>query len=65
MQWETDGYKPFAEDEAIMTLNPTRRKLYAPKGTTPVQLVNGSKQRLYLFGAVSNGKNHCCTYKAS
>lgn len=63
MQWETDGYKPFAEDEAIMTLNPTRRKLYAPKGTTPVQLVNGSKQRLYLFGAVSNGKNHCCTYK--
>lgn len=46
-----------------MTLNPTRRKVYAPKGTKPVQLVNGSKQRLCLFSVVSNDKNHCCTEK--
>lgn len=46
-----------------MTLNPTKRKVYAPKGTKPVQFVNGSKQRLCLFSVVSNDKNHCCTDK--
>ena len=46
-----------------MKLNPTRRKVYAPKGTKPIQFVNGSKQKVYLFAAVSNERNHCCTDK--
>ena len=52
----------FAQDEAIIKLNPTMRKVYAPKGTKPIRLVNGSKQKLYLFSVVSDEGNHCCTY---
>lgn len=51
----------FAEDEAIVSFNPSRRKLWAPKGSTPIQLVNGSHSNVCFFGAASDGKNHCCT----
>lgn len=37
--------------------------MYAPKGTKPILLVNGSKQKVYLFVVVSNDRNHCCTDK--
>ncbi len=51
----------FAEDEAIISLNPTSRKLWAPKGSKPIQLVSGSHQNVCFFGAVSDDINHCCT----
>lgn len=51
----------FAEDEAIISLNPSRRRLWAPKGSKPVQPVNGSHSNVCFFGAVSDDKNHCCT----
>jgi hypothetical protein len=44
-------------------LNPNSRKLWAPKGSKPIQLVNGSHQNVCFFGAVSNEKRHCCTTK--
>lgn len=62
-QWRVDGFIVFAEDEAIISLNPTSRKLWAPKGSKPIQLINGSHQNVCFFGVVSDEKNHCCTTK--
>jgi transposase len=44
-------------------LNPNSRKLWAPRGSKPIQLVNGSHQNVCFFGAVSDEKRHCCTAK--
>lgn len=62
-QWKADGYRVFAEDEAIVCFNPSRRKVWAPKGSKPIQLVNGSHSNVCFFGAASDEKNHCCTAK--
>ena len=35
--------------------------MWAPKGTKPIQLVNGSHSNVCFFGAVSDDKSHCCT----
>ncbi len=51
----------FAEDEAIISLNPTSRKLWAPKGSKPIQSVTGSHKNVYFFGAVSDEINYCRT----
>lgn len=55
----------FAQDEAIMVLNPSPTKLWAPKGSKSRQLVNGKergeKNRICFFGVSSNDENHCCT----
>ena len=59
--WKSEGYKVFAEDEAIISMNPSRRRAWAPKGSRPIQLVNGSHQNVRFFGATSGEKNHCCT----
>lgn len=48
-----------------MVLNPTPTKLWAPKGSKPVQLVNGKERgksnRICFFGVSSDDENHCCT----
>ncbi len=59
--WKNKGYKVFAEDEAIISLNPTSRKLWAPKGSKPIQPVTGSHKNVYFFGAVSDEINYCRT----
>lgn len=51
----------FAEDEAIISMNPTSRKLWAPKGSKPIQYVSGSHQNVYFFGAVSDDISYCST----
>ncbi len=48
-----------AEDEAIISLNHTNRKLWAPKGSKPIQPVTGSHKNVYSFGAVSDEINQC------
>jgi len=45
----------------MISFNPTPRKLWAPKGSKPIQLVNGSHENVCFFGAVSNDKAHCQT----
>lgn len=60
-KWKSKGYSVFAEDESTMSLNPSRRKLWAPKGSKPIQPVNGSHQNECFFGAVSDEKCYCCT----
>ena len=59
--WSKKGYKVFAQDEAIISHNPSARKLWAPKGSKPLQPVNGSHKNECFFGAVSDDKCHCCT----
>ncbi len=51
----------FAEDEAIISMNPSSRKLWAPKGSKPIQYVSGSHQNVYFFCAVSDDINYCST----
>jgi len=60
-QWRSEGYIIFAEDEAIISVNPNCRKLWAPKGSKPIMLVNGSHKNVCFFGVVSDEGNHCCT----
>jgi len=47
------GYQIFFEDESIARLDPTVKKGWFRKGSKPVQLVNGSKKKTTMFGAVS------------
>jgi len=42
-------------------MNPNCRKLWAPKGSKPILLVNGSHKNVCFFGVVSDEINHCCT----
>lgn len=42
-------------------MNPNCRKLWAPKGSKPIMLVNGSHKNVCFFGVVSDEGNHCCT----
>ena len=49
----------FAQDEAIVSLNPCKRRLWTEKGSKPVQLVNGSHKNACFFGAVSEDESHC------
>ena len=57
--WRSEGYKIFAEDEAMVSFNPSPRKLWAPKGSKPIQLVNGSHENVCFFGAVSDTVAYC------
>ena len=50
------GYKIFFEDESIARLDPTVKKGWYTKGSKPIQLVNGSKKKITMFGAVSGLK---------
>lgn len=54
----------FAEDEAFIHMQPTPVKLWAPRGSKPLQTVNGrergEKNRVCLFGASSNECVHTC-----
>jgi len=59
--WNNEGYRVFAEDEAIISMNPTTRKLWAPKGSKPIQYVSGSHQNVYFFCAVSDDISYCST----
>ena len=47
------GYRVFFEDESIARLDPTIKKGYYRKGSKPIQLVNGLKKNVTMFGAVS------------
>lgn len=60
-KWYIEGYKVFVEDEAIISMNPTIRKLWAPKGSKPIQYVSGSHQNVYFLCAVSDDISHCST----
>jgi transposase len=51
----------FSEDEAIISLNPTSRKLWAPSGSKPIQPVTGSHKNVCFFGAASDEINYCRT----
>ena len=51
----------FAEDEAIISLNSTSRKLWAPKGSKPIQPVTGSHKNVCFFGSASDEINYCRT----
>jgi len=57
--WKSEGYRVFAQDEAIVSLNPCKRRLWTEKGSRPVQLVNGSHKNACFFGAVSDIDSHC------
>ena len=46
------GYKILFEDESIARLDPTIKKGWFRKGSKPVQLVNGLKKNVTMFGAV-------------
>lgn len=59
-EWKSKGYKVFAEDEGIISMNPTSRKLWTTKGSKPIQLVSGSHQNVCFFGAVSDNSSYCC-----
>ncbi len=59
--WKNEGYVVFAEDEAIISLNPNSRKLWAPKGSKPIQPVTGNHKNVCFFGAVSDEINYCRT----
>lgn len=50
------GCPIFFEDESIARLDPTIKKGWFRKGSKPVQLVNGSKKKTVMFGAVSGLK---------
>ncbi len=43
----------------MICFNPTPRKLWAPKGSKPIQLVNGSHENVCFFGAVSDDAAYC------
>lgn len=45
----------------MISFNPSARKLWAPKGSKPIQLVNGSHENVCFFGAVSDHSAHCVT----
>jgi len=45
----------------MISFNPTPRKLWAPKGSKPIQFVNGSHENVCFFGAVSDDAAHCST----
>ena len=47
------GYPIFFEDESIARMDPTVKKDWFRKGSKPIQLVNGSKKKVTMFGAVS------------
>ena len=47
------GYRVFFEDESIARLDPVIKKGWFRKGSKPIQLVNGSKKKVTMFGAVS------------
>jgi len=47
------GYRIFFEDESIAHMDPTVKKCWFRKGSKPIQLVNGSKKKTTMFGAVS------------
>lgn len=49
-------YQIFFEDESIARLDPTVKKGWYTKGSKPIQLVNGSKKKTVMFGAVSGLK---------
>ena len=59
--WKSEGYRIFAEDEAIVSFNPSARRLWTARGSKPVQLVNGSHSNVCFLGAVSDDGNHCFT----
>lgn len=50
------GYPILFEDESIARLDPTVKKGWFRKGSKPIQLVNGSKKKVVMFGAVSGLK---------
>lgn len=50
------GYRVFFEDESIAHMGPTVKKGWYRKGSKPVQLVNGSKKKTTMFGAVSGSE---------
>ena len=47
------GYPIFFEDESIAHMDPAVKKGWFRKGSKPIQLVNGSKKKTTIFGAVS------------
>ncbi len=51
----------FVEDEAIISMNPSSRKLWAPKGSKPIQLVSGSHKNVCFFCATSDDIRYCST----
>jgi len=50
------GYQIFFEDESIAHIDPTVKKGWYRKGSKPIQLINGSKKKTTMFGAVSGLK---------
>jgi transposase len=53
------------EDESVFTWEVKTKKVWAKKGSKPRQNKTGSKQKLYLYGAVTeDGRQLFRTYKA-
>ena len=43
----------------MISFSPFPRKLWAPRGSKPIQLVNGSHENVCFFGAVSEDAAYC------